>query len=98
MSVRGRATSVALATGSAIAALARDKRQRPFDPNAPIVRDLSNNEYILFNERTKARKKTYSGSGAVIHQWGPGGFSDEVSIEGSTGKTSVRWSITGWWG
>ena len=37
MSVRGRATSVALATGSAIAALARDKMQRPFDPNAPIV-------------------------------------------------------------
>ena len=83
---------------NAITVLASNKHQRPFDPNSPIVKDQTSDEKMPLDERVKPRIKTISGSNAVVFQWGPGGFSDETNIEGSTGKTSARWGVTAWWG
>lgn len=89
---------IAESTASAITTLARNQRTKPFDPNSPIVQDQNNDDPIQLEERVKAREKTYSGGTAVVYQWGPGGFSDETNIEGSTGKTSARWSGVSWFG
>ena len=86
--LEGKAQSAA----NAITTLARNQRLKPYDPNSPIVQDQNNDDPVGLEERVKARAKTYSGVTAVVYQWGPGGFSDETNIEGSTGKTSARWS------
>ena len=82
----------------AIGVLARNQKSRAFDPNSPIVKDQTSDEKMPLDERVKPRIKTISGANAVVFQWGPGGFSDETNIAGSTGKTSARWGVTAWWG